>query len=203
MRLFIEFNAKRNQQKYIRSPPAWTQEAYCLPCSEYSFCCPNWVPLSWPGGTLLGGVTWGYPTWVPPVLTWWGGTLLGVPYLGAPPSWPGRGATLLGGTLPGYLPVLTWQGGYPAGGCTLPGYPPSWLGRVHPQCLPHGILGNVAKHYGIQVPPCVCPMAFWVMLQSIMGYGYPPVDRQTDTCQNITFPVVLRTRAVKISNPLF
>ena len=26
------------------------------------------------------------------------------------------------------------------------GYPP-W-------CLPHGILGNVAKHYGILVPPC-------------------------------------------------
>ena len=23
-------------------------------------------------------------------------------------------------------------------------------------------------------PPGVCPMAFWVMLQSIMGYGYPP-----------------------------
>ena len=22
------------------SPPAWTQEAYHLPCSEYSFCCP-------------------------------------------------------------------------------------------------------------------------------------------------------------------
>ena len=41
-------------------------------------------------------------------------------------------------------------------------------------------------------------MAFWEMLQSIMGYGYPPVDRQTDTCQNITFPVVLRTRAVNI-----
>ena len=42
-----------------------------------------------------------------------------------------------------------------------------------PRCLPHGILGNVAKHYGIWEPP-------------------PPVDRQmdgwTDTCQNITFP---------------
>ena len=23
-----------------------------------------------------------------------------------------------------------------------------------PRCLPHGILGNVAKHYGIWVPPC-------------------------------------------------
>ena len=49
---------------------------------------------------------------------------------------------------------------YPPGG--VPGPPP----------LPHGILGNVAKHYGIWVPP--------------------PVDRQidgwTDACQNITFP---------------
>ena len=26
------------------SPPAWTQEAYRPPCSEYSFCCPTWVP---------------------------------------------------------------------------------------------------------------------------------------------------------------
>ena len=26
------------------SPPAWTQEAYRPPCSEYSFCCPDRVP---------------------------------------------------------------------------------------------------------------------------------------------------------------
>ena len=78
----------------------------------------------------------------------------------------------------------------------LTGYPPSWPGRVPPpRCLPHGILGNVAKHYGIWVPPRVCPMAFWEMLQSIMGYGYPLppwtdrlMDGRTDTCQNITFP---------------
>ena len=25
-----------------------------------------------------------------------------------------------------------------------------------PRCLPHGILGNVAKHYGIWVPPPRC-----------------------------------------------
>ena len=33
-----------------------------------------------------------------------------------------------------------------------PGYPP-WPG--YPPPLPHGILGNVAKHYGIWVPPPV------------------------------------------------
>ena len=27
---------------------------------------------------------------------------------------------------------------------------------------------------GYGYPPGVCPMAFWVMLQSILGYGYPP-----------------------------
>ena len=70
------------------------------------------------------------------------------------------------------------------------------LGGTPPRCLPHGILGNVAKHYGIWVPPLgVCPMAFWVMLQSIMGYGYPPP--RCGQTENITFPI-LRMRAVKI-----
>ena len=45
---------------------------------------------------------------------------------------------------------------------------------------------------GYPLPPS-CPMAFWEMLQSIMGYGYPPpphgqTDWWTDACQNITFP---------------
>ena len=94
------------------SPPAWTQEAYRPPCSEYSFCCPTRVPPR------------------------------GVPDPGTPP----------GGS------------GYPPGGGTWPGYPPR------------------------------CLMAFWEMLQSIMGYGYPPLwtdrwmDGRTDACQNITFP---------------
>ena len=46
-------------------------------------------------------------------------------------------------------------------------------------------------------PPGVCPMEFWVMLQSIMGYGYPPplgVNKLTKW--NYYLPVVLRTRAV-------
>ena len=56
-------------------------------------------------------------------------------------------------------------------------------------------------------PPGVCPMAFWVMLQSIMGYGYPPcgqthgwMDRHVSKHY---LPVVLRTRAVTISQPHF
>ena len=36
-------NTKHFEVKPLRkqeSPPAWTQEAYRLPCSDYSFCCP-------------------------------------------------------------------------------------------------------------------------------------------------------------------
>ena len=58
--------------------------------------------------------------------------------------------------LTGYPP----QPGYPPSQGTPPGagYPPGRVpplagpGRVPPR-LPHGILGNVAKHYGIRVPP--------------------------------------------------
>ena len=89
--------------------------------------------------------------------------------------------------------VLT---GYPSGrvpptrvsprqGTPPPGYPP--LGyptaRVPPTRVPPRL--DLAGY------PPGCPMAFWVMLQSIMGYGYPPcgqTDGRTDACQNITFP---------------
>ena len=64
------------------------------------------------------------------------------------------------------------------------GTPLAGPGQVPPLVSAHVILGNVAKRYGIWVPPTwtwpgtpppgVCSMAFWVMLQSIMGYGYPP-----------------------------
>ena len=122
------------------SPPAWTQEAYRPPCSEYSFCCPNWVP----------------------------------PPAGYPPSWPGQG-----GTLPGYPPA-----GYPLAVYPLVGYPPAGY-RVPPSRVPPwagyppGRVPPLAGYppgwtwQGTQ-PPGVCPMEFWVMLQSIMGYGYPP-----------------------------
>ena len=82
-----------------------------------------------------------------------------------------RGGTLLGGTdlgtpgrvpPPGYPParvphpdrVPPHQGTPPAGYSP----PRAGPGRVPPPWLPHGILGNVAKHYGIWVlPPVAAP----------------------------------------------
>ena len=124
------------------------QEAYRPPCSEYSFCCPNWVPpiLTWLGGTLLGGTLLRYP----PARSGWGVPYWGIPYLGTPCRVPPQGTPGQG---------TPWQG---TPQLDLAGYPPG-----------------------------VCPMAFWEMLQSIMGYGYPPcgqTDGRTDACQNITFP---------------
>ena len=122
------------------SPPAWTQEAYRLPCSKYSLCYPNWVP-PWAG----------YP---PP----------GYPPARVPPP-PGSPQ----GNPPTRVPPL--PPGYPPPRLDLAGYPPG------------------------------CPMAFWEMLQSIMGYGYPPLwtDRWKDRRVSKHYlPVVLRTRAVKM-----
>ena len=83
-------------------------------------------------------------TWVPPPL----------PRQGTPPC--------QGTPPPGYPPgrVLPPPAGYPPQ-LDLAGYPPDRvppqldLAGYPPQCLPHGILGNVAKHYGIWVPPPV------------------------------------------------
>ena len=71
------------------------------------------------------------------------------PSQGTPPTRvpPGQGTPR-----PGYPP---WPEYPPSQGT-----PPAGPGRVPPPRLPHGILGNVAKHYGIWVPP--------------------PVDRQID-----------------------
>ena len=55
-----------NEQQ--ESHPAWTQEAYRPPCSEYSFCCPI---LAAPPGWLTPP-----PGWPPPQLT------------DTPPGWP-------------------------------------------------------------------------------------------------------------------
>ena len=88
-----------------------------------------------------------------------------------------QGGTLPGGTLLGYPLQGTPQQGTPSRvpPRSLPhefwvmlqsimgyGYPP--------RCLPHGILGNVAKHYGICTP------------------SRGQTDGWADTCQNITFP---------------
>ena len=64
---------------------------------------------------------------------------------------PGQGTPPSHGTpWPGYPPC---QGTPPPPGpCRVPP-PPAGPGRVPPPQLPHGILGNVAKHYGIWVPP--------------------------------------------------
>ena len=66
--------------------------------------------------------------------------------------------------LPGYPPpILTWPGGGTRSG------PPR--GGVPGQVPPRGVPSQVSPP--ARVPPR-CPMAFWEMLQSIMGYGYPP-----------------------------
>ena len=125
---------------------------------------------------------------VPPSWPGWGG---GVPYLGTCPPPPSRvppHPDLAGGTLPGYPRQGTPQQGTPLAGPGRVPPPPGvcpmkfWLmlqsimGYGYPpMCLPHGILGNVAKHYGIWVPP-------------------PPRCEQTE---NITFPI-LRMRVIII-----
>ena len=81
--------------------------------------------------------------------------------------------------LSGHPPPLTWLGGYPVGGYPiwvppLPGYPPrAGPGRVPPPGCPMAFWEMLQSIMGYGYPPG-CPMAFWEMLQSIMGYGYPP-----------------------------
>ena len=100
------------------------------------------------GGTLLGG---GYPTWVSPVLAWRDTLSGGYPARGYPiwePPWPDL--TLAG--IPSRVPPHCQQG------------------TPHPDLAGGTLLGGTLPGY----PHGVCPMAFWVMLQSIMRYGYPP-----------------------------
>ena len=96
---------------------------------------PGGYPVRYPPGGVPGRVP---PDRVPPS----GGS--GVPSQ-VP---PGGGGTRSGTPRPG-TPLGGYPARYPRGGVYPVRYPP----------LPHGILGNVAKHYGIWVPP--------------------PVDRQT------------------------
>ena len=117
--------------------------------------------------------------------------LTGYPPTRVPP-WPGYPPGRVPphqGTPPARVPP--WPGypqGYPPSqGTPLPGYPP---GQGTPPARP----GRVPP------PPPGCPMAFWEMLQSIMGYGSPPwIDRLMDRRVSKHYlPVVLRTRAVNI-----
>ena len=161
--------------KYIltRKSSCVNARAYRLPCSKYSLCCPNWVPPQ-PGYPPVG-----HPlARVPPARV--------PPWPGYPPGWTWQG-TPPARDPPGW----TWQGTPPAGPGRVPpwpGYPPGldlavyppWLDLAgYPPWLPHGILGNVAKHCGIWVPP------LWT-------------DRLMDRRVSKHYlPVVLRTRAVK------
>ena len=93
------------------------------------------------------------------------------------PNWVPPHPDLVGG-------YLTWV---PPRQGTPPTHPPAGPGRVLPQQgIPRqGTPPRVPPPAGPgRVPPSGCPMAFWEMLQSIMGYGYhpppPPVDRQME-----------------------
>ena len=96
--------------------------------------------------------------------------------------------------LTGYPPHPDLAGGVPPGRVPPPGYPPT---RVPPcQGIPPWL--DLA---GYPPPPTSCPMAFWEMLQSIMGYGYPPLRVWTDKqSEAITFPSYYARRAVNIQD---
>ena len=115
---------------------------------------PGQVP---PQGGTRSGTPGGYPVRSPR-----GGTRSGTPPGGGVPGQvPPRGG------VPGQVPPGGYPVRYPPGG--VPGQvpPPGGVPGQVPPRLPHGILGNVAKHYGI-----------WV----------PPPCGQTNTCENSTFP---------------
>ena len=77
--------------------------------------------------------------------------------------------------LPGYPPGVR----VPPGGVPDPGTPPGGVpdpgtprGVPDPGTHPRGVPDRVPPRGGPGTPHCL--MAFWEMLQSIMGYGYPP-----------------------------
>ena len=96
--------------------PAWTQEAYRLPCSKSLVRGVPTLgyPLPYPDLAAGVGTLW-YPS---PILTWLGVRDLGAPL---PPSWPGWGVGTLGYPLPLVHPDLTRRGTYlgvpPSPGC--------------------------------------------------------------------------------------
>ena len=150
------------------SPPAWTQEAYRPPCSEYSFCCPTRVPP--PGGVPDPGTPpGGYRTWVPPR----GGTWPRYPPQGGYRTWVTPPGGYLTRVPPGGVPDL----GTPPAGGTWPRYPPpggyrTWVppgGVPDPGTPPGGYQTRVPPRGGTRTPP---PPPVWT-------------DKQSET---ITFP---------------
>ena len=77
------------------------------------------------------------------------------------------------GTPPGRVPP---QAGYPPSQGTPPARVPPSQGTPQPGYPP----GQGTPPAGPDRVPPSCPMAFWEMLQSIMGYGYPPGCEQTN-----------------------
>ena len=89
--------------KIQESPPAWTQEAYRPPCSEYSFCCPiladpppSWLTHPPPAGWPTNPPPLGWPPgWLTPPLAGWPPPRLTDPpspthlwLADPPPGWP-------------------------------------------------------------------------------------------------------------------
>ena len=137
---------KRHTTRRVVSTPSVVLTGYppgrVPPCPDLAgggSCWGGYPIPGYPHPNLARGVPyWGYPTWVPPHPDLTRGYPIWVP--------PQQG-TPWQGTTP-----HPWQG-TPHQGTPPAGYPPAGPGRVPPlRCLPHGIPGNVAKHYGIWVP---------------------------------------------------
>ena len=139
---------KRHTARRVVSTPSVVLTGY-PPLADYPLPLLTWLGGAMPGVPYLGTPQAGYPS----ILTWPGGYPLAgypsgrVPLLGRVPPCPDPA-----GGYPNWVPP--WQGtppaGYPLGKVPPPGW--TWQGTSPPRCLPHGILGNVAKGYGY--PPC-------------------------------------------------
>ena len=118
----------------------------------------------------------------------WGDTLPGYP-----PSWPGPDCTIPECNLSGRIPP-----GFPRGGGANPQL--DLVGYTNLLFAPKNSRKLHAKHERILVPPPrVCPMAFWEMLQNIMGYGPPPCRSARWYFKTQTHVIIL-CKAVRLSH---
>ena len=115
--------------KSQESPPTRTQEAYCPPCSDYSFCCPNWVP---PPPDLAGGVPYlgNLPVRVPPQAAYPSPSGRVPPDRVPPPGWTWKGIPLVS---------APWHSGKCCKVLWDMGTPPLWTDRWKDR--------RVSKHY--------------------------------------------------------